>query len=71
MYGFIGIALLGFAVALGFFFERHQFMRRNAMGVQEFRNYGHMVVTRIAEAVAKIVGVASFFAGVGFIIAQF
>lgn len=71
MYAFIGIILIGFTIALGLVYDRKQFMRRNAAGVEGFESYGHKVKARMEEGAAKAIGVVTGFAGIGFIIAQF
>lgn len=71
MYAVIGIALIGFAIAIGFYYDRRQFHRRNAAGVEEFESYGHKVKARAEEGVAKAVSVASCLIGLGCIIVQF
>ena len=71
MYAVIGIILIGFTIALGVYYDRKQFMRRNAAGVEEFQSYGHKAKARVEEGAAKAVGVISALTGLGFIIAQF
>ncbi|WP_034636054.1 hypothetical protein [Desulfovibrio cuneatus] len=71
MYAVIGITLIVFTIASGFYLDRQQFNRKNIAGVQEFSSYGSLVKTRIIEGTIKAMSIASGLAGIGFIIVHF
>ena len=70
MYAVIGLLLIAFTGAAGFFVEKRQFERRNSAGVEEFTSYSKMVRMRAEEGLMKALGTLSAFVGMGFLVYQ-
>lgn len=66
----VGFALIAFCVYGSIRLNRHAFERRNGAGVEEFRDYNHMLKTKFVEGAKGIflglcglAGLICFFVG--------
>ena len=67
----LGIGCLVVGAALIFWTNRRVFQRRNAAGVEEFASYGHSLLTRTVERLARILAWLLILAGVVWLLLLF
>ena len=61
----LGLGLLMAGLAAFYFVGRMRFMRTNVAGVEEFRGFAAMLVTRFFERALQLAGLAAVIAGIG------
>jgi hypothetical protein len=59
----LAVALWGLGIAGIVFVKRRAFYRRNMAGVEEFRGYGNMIVTRLFETSVNVAALFCIIAG--------
>ena len=61
----LGLGLLMAGLAAFYFVGRMRFMRTNVAGVEEFRGFAVMLLTRLFERALQLAGLAAVIAGIG------
>jgi len=68
---YLGVVLIGLAIAGYFWLERRKFLRMSSGGVEQHENYGSLWKSRIIEFGAKILIAIVFILGVTSIVSSY
>jgi hypothetical protein len=63
----LGPVILIVGLLLWYYVNRRKFNRRNQMGIELFRSYGGMIVTRFLEIIVRLISLFLILGGAGMI----